>query len=135
MTPNWSPEDLAVVQMRIKANLNKKYPPAFKEDETDLDMGAEATLQKKIVAHAKGKGWPCLSFRQSKKARGYLEPGWPDLTLCLPEGRVIFIELKSKTGVWGGKQRLIFNMLRHLEHEIYIVKSFKRYMEIIGKEE
>ena len=38
----------------------------------------ESTLQKNIVRWAKRKGYPCQCFRQSRKARGFLVPGWFD---------------------------------------------------------
>ncbi len=117
-------EDLAIMVARMERNASK--------DENDSpDPGPESVLQAKIVAHAKSKGWPCLSFRQSKKARGYLEPGWPDLTLCLPNGRVIFIELKGGKGVLKDKQRLMLAMMKILGHEVCIIKSFKRFLEIV----
>ena len=93
----------------------------------------ESDLQKKIVAHAKGKGWPCLYFRQSRKAIGFLVPGWPDITLALPSGRAVFLELKTQKGVLRDKQRLIFNMLKMLGHEVYVVRSFKAYLEIVER--
>lgn len=132
MSSNWTPEDLAVVNMRIAANLKKQYPQALKEDETEADPGPESELQKKIVADAKINGWPVLSLRQSRKAEGFIVPGWPDITLCLPLGRVVFMELKGKGGVLKDKQRLMLAMLKILGYETYIVKSFKRYLEIKG---
>ena len=47
-------------------------------DQTPPDLGPESMLQSKIQVWAKDKGVPCLCFRQSKKAAGFLVPGWPD---------------------------------------------------------
>jgi hypothetical protein len=101
------------------------------KDLESADPGPESELQKKIVADAKRNGWPCLSFRMSKQAKGFLVPGWPDLTLCLPFGRVVFMELKTAKGALRDKQRLIVNMLRQLGHEVYVVRSFKSYLKIV----
>lgn len=38
----------------------------------------ESVLQGKIVRWAKDHGYPCQCFRQSRKARGFLVPGWFD---------------------------------------------------------
>ena len=43
----------------------------------------ESVLQGKITQWAKVHGYPCLSFRQSKKAQGFLLPGYPDITLMI----------------------------------------------------
>ena len=42
------------------------------------DPGPESVLQGKIMKYCKESGFPCLCFRQSKKAKGFLVPGWPD---------------------------------------------------------
>ena len=130
MSDNWTNEELAVVQMRIAANLKKHYPPGLKENETDPDLGPESDLQKKIVADAKANGWPVLSFPQSEKVKRFLPPGWPDILIAMPNARTVFIETKSATGALRDKQRLMFSMLTWLGHEVYKCKSFKRYLEI-----
>lgn len=130
MTRNWSPEDLAVVNARIQANMDKQYPSKFKEDETEPDPGLESVLQKKIVADAKANGWPCLSFPQSEEVKRFLPPGWPDILIAMPNARTVYIETKSATGELSKKQKLMCNMFRMLGHEYYKIKSFKRYLEI-----
>ena len=129
--PNWTPEELAIVQMRISANLKRPYPPKFKEDEPEADLALESELASKIVAHAKAHGWPCLYMKPLKSLQKIAI--WLDITLALPQGQVIFLELKERKGVLRDKQRLVFNMLKHLGHEAYVVKSFKRYLEIIER--
>jgi len=100
-----------------------------KEDEP------ESVLQKKITQWARDRGYPCLSFRQSKKAQGFLAPGWPDLTIALDKGRTIYIELKrQKGGYLSAKQIEKALMFGQLGHEWYQVKTWKRFMEIIEEE-
>ncbi|MDD5095835.1 MAG: hypothetical protein PHV74_15900 [Dehalococcoidia bacterium] len=38
----------------------------------------ESKLQRDIMSWAKRKGYPCQCFRQSKRVKGILVPGWPD---------------------------------------------------------
>ena len=100
-----------------------------KEDEP------ESTLQKKITQWCRDRSYPCLSFRQSKKAQGFLTPGWPDLTITLEGSRTLFIELKRKKGGYlSDKQKGMALMLKMLGHEWYQVKTWKRFMEIIEEE-
>lgn len=97
------------------------------------DSGPESKLQGKITKYCKDHGYPCLSFRQSRKAEGFLVPGWPDITLCLPKGRVVFIELKAKHGHLRQKQGEIRGMMEWLDHEWYLVKSYKQFLSIVDK--
>jgi hypothetical protein len=106
----------------------KPYHP----DTMEADEGPESNLQKKIVAWAKNKGYPCLSFKQSRKAIGYLLPGYPDITLFLPAGRVILLELKSEKGVLRDKQRELGIIFLHLGFTWAVCKSFKQFLNIIN---
>lgn len=42
------------------------------------DKGKESRLAGKIMQDCKDLGWPCQCFRQSRKAIGFLVPGWWD---------------------------------------------------------
>ena len=92
----------------------------------------ESALQSKIVKYCKSMGYPCLSLRQSTKARGFITPGWPDCTIILP-GCVCFIELKAKKGYLSKKQREMALMFTFLGHKYHKVKTYKRFIEIISK--
>lgn len=128
-----SPEDLKIMQDRIEVNMRKirPHPSGLLDEDDSPDPGPESDLQKKIVADATANGWPVLSFKMSKRAYSYLTPGWCDITLCLPSGRVVFLELKTAKGGLRDKQRLLINMLRQLGHEVFVVRSFKKYLQII----
>lgn len=110
---------------------NKKIKP-YHPDTMEADEGPESNLQKKIVKWADQKGYPCLSFKQSRKAIGYLLPGYPDITLFLPAGRVILLELKSEKGVLRDKQRELGIIFLHLGFTWAVCKSFKQFLEIIN---
>ena len=77
----------------------------------------ESPLQKKIVQWALDHGYPCHAHPQS---RAYVKAhtrgaGWPDVTLCLPGPRVLFLELK----------------MMFLGHEYHRVRTWKRFIEIV----
>ena len=100
--------------------------------ETPPDVGSESVLQGKIVKWCKDRGYPCLSFRQSRKAKGFLTPGWPDITIAHSDRRVIFIELKSGKGALRETQKIMALQLLQLGHEWHQCKSFKHFLEIVG---
>ena len=52
---------------------------------------SEATFQRKLIKQYEAQGWTVIRLLQSNKA------GYPDL-LCLMPDRVMFIEVKSRTG-------------------------------------
>jgi len=102
------------------------------------DEGPESKLQGKITQLCKDRGWPCLSFRQSRKAQGFIQAGWPDLTILIPlQRRVLFIELKSKTGRKTEEQKQmaqIFGLAGHPIHEIRSWKAFVSLTEVENRD-
>jgi hypothetical protein len=52
--------------------------------------------------------------------------------LTLPEGRVVFLELKAEGGKLRSEQKRLQRMFLFLRHEWYQVRSFKRFLEIVS---
>ena len=117
----WSKDQLAEYMTQRQDQLTDDKP----------DQGPESRLQAKCLRYLKDKGYPVLNFRQSQKARGFLTPGWPDMTICLPNGRTVYVELKAAKGYVKAEQKQIHLQMMQLRHEIYIVKSYKRFLEIM----
>ena len=116
---------------QVKAKAWRRGDPAL--DLPDLqvaDEGRERELAGKIQRWADAHGYPCQCFRQTAKARGFLVPGWPDVTLIV-QGRVIFMELKAKNGRLSNEQKQVKLKFLHLHAEWYEVRSFKRFLEIV----
>jgi len=59
------------------AQYMSRFSPV-RDSEDIPDAGPESELAGKITKHAKEHGWVGQCFRQSIKARGFLEPGLPD---------------------------------------------------------
>ncbi|GAF69896.1 unnamed protein product, partial [marine sediment metagenome] len=57
--------------------------------------------------------------------------GWPDLTICLPGGEVLFIELKSAKGVLHKEQKQIKQQMLFLHHNYYVIKSYKAFLRAL----
>lgn len=92
------------------------------------DEGKEARLQGKCEKWLKDRGY-CYVHDRSKKMnkRGEIL----DLYCFLPEGRVVIMELKSKDGGMSPEQRQTYRMLKYLKHEVYEVRSFKQFLQIM----
>ena len=81
-----------------QATQNAPQSPFGTEDIPDI--GKESKLQHKIEKWASEHGF--LYFHD--RSRGKNMAGWPDLTICLPDGVVLFLELKSEKGVLRAEQ-------------------------------
>jgi hypothetical protein len=108
----------------------QEFQSITKQDEDE----PESILQKKITSWAREKGYPCLSFSQTSKVKrvlGHQAAGWPDITIALPTGLTLYLELKKKGGLLKEKQKLMAQMLIQLGHGYYVVKTWRRFEEII----
>ncbi|MFH1953151.1 MAG: VRR-NUC domain-containing protein [Pseudomonadota bacterium] len=92
------------------------------------DPGKEEKLQSKCESWLKDHGYPYFHDRSRKKNQA----GIPDLICFLPEGRCVIIELKAKEGRLTKEQQQILKMLKWLKHEVYEVRSFKRFLEVMN---
>lgn len=68
-----------------------------------------------------------------KKLILYGEKGWPDRTVLLPDGRVVFIELKRKRYIsdTSAQQRFWIAKLKSLGHSAYVVDTLEDAQEIV----
>ena len=126
-TEQWLIEHDHKLRTSGQATINNQTSPLPAVD----DPGPESNLQSKIKTYCKDNGWPCLSFPQTKAVRNYLTPGWPDMTICLPKGRVLFLELKAAGKGLRDKQKEIRIMLMHLGHEYHVCRSYRKFVEIL----
>ena len=98
----------------------------------DPDEGPESKLQGKIVKWAKEWGRPIQSNRQTRGARTLLTPGWPDVVLILPGGRVLFIELKAGKGRLSEEQKQMRLMFMALGHVIHEIRSYRAFISLVS---
>ncbi len=99
----------------------------FKEDDHEADPGPESKLQSKILEWCRQRGYPVFHDNSRKKN----VRGWPDLTIVMEAGRVLFVELKSADGKLRKEQQHQRQVFLWLKHEIHLVRSFKRFLEVV----
>ena len=120
---------------RLIQEQNKKLRSWFPKDPGDCkyepDEGPESSLSKKIRAYGKDHGYPTQVNRQSKKAKGFAEPGWPDVVMALPGGRTVYLELKCDKGRLSGDQIRHKLMFMQLGHEWHEVRSYRQFLDIV----
>ena len=106
-------------------------PPGQPTIDDPPDSGRESRLQAKCELWLKERGFPYFHDRSWKKNK----KGWFDLTCLLPEGRTVFLELKSKDGRRSPEQTELRKMAKFLKHEVYEVRSYKHFTYIMTKED
>ena len=89
------------------------------------EVKLEAAFQKQVIDLLRLRSWRVAHFRTAQTARGaYVTPvaadgkGFPDL-VAVRRGRLIFVELKSKTGRLGAEQRVWLDELNGAA-EVYV---------------
>jgi hypothetical protein len=118
-----------MTEQELQVILAKQNP--ITEDSHEADEGPEAELQSRIKAHCKQKGWPCLSFPQTPDVKKFLPAGYADMVLSLPVGITLYLETKARKGIWREKQQLMGMQWNQLGHQYHVVRSFKRFLEIV----
>ena len=123
MSLRYTPEeaDRLLQEQKAKMEPASQYKP---------DDGPESTLSKKIRGYCKDHGYPAQINRQSRKARGMLEPGWPDVTMCI-HGKVLFFELKAGKGKLSEDQIRIKLQFLSLKQNWFEVRSFRQFIDIV----
>ena len=117
-------------QDQLNEFMAKFHRPIDEQDKPD--PGKESVLQRKIEAWCREWGRPCLSFRQSKHAKHLLPAGWHDIEIIMPNGETLRIELKAAHGRLSDEQKRLRLQFMALGHTIHTVKSYKRFLELVG---
>jgi len=115
---NWSQAELD--------EFNARRGDWVKVDDTP-DAGPEKVLQAKCIKYCDACGWICFHDWSKKKNKA----GFPDLTIFMDNGRVELIELKAAGGKLRSEQQQLHRQLMFLGHSVHIVKSYKRFIQIM----
>lgn len=130
----WSEEDLHEFQQRqVKNNAARITHNPFSSIKTtsamsEADEGSESKLQAKIEGYCKERGFYFFHDR----SRGCNVPGHPDLVVALHGGRVLWLELKAKSGRLTEDQKRVRLMLMALGHEFHELRSFKAFLSVLA---
>lgn len=87
----------------------------------------EGDLHSEIAQFCRSKGWLALHGRMDR--RTHRTEGEPDFTI-LAEGRVLFVECKSKKGKRSTAQLAFAAMALRLGHTVHEVRSLEEFAKI-----
>jgi hypothetical protein len=91
----------------------------YKEDSvlvTQLVI-SERDIERRLVAKAKAAGGQALKWVSPGQA------GVPDRIVLFPNGRIVFVELKSPRGKLSAIQARVIERLRNLGFEVRVIDS------------
>ena len=119
---NWTEDQLAAY-MAQRQDMRRGPDPV----EDVPDPGPESRLQARCLQYCKDRGWPVWHDWSRKRNN----PGWPDLIVFKPEGVVKLVELKAAAGKLRREQEAMKRQFMYLKHEVQVVRSFKRFVEVV----
>lgn len=119
---NWTEDQLTAYMAQRQAN---RQPNGSVDTP---DAGPESRLQARCLQYCRERGWPVWHDWSRKRNN----PGWPDLIVFQPDGVVKLVELKAAGGKLRKEQEFLRRQFMFLGHTIDVVRSFRRFVEVVG---
>lgn len=109
----------------FRAHARGKLPKGRMERITHRAEVSEKAIEKYLVGKVGAIGGICLKYSNPCMA------GYPDRLVCLPHGRTVWVELKSR-----GRKPTRIQSIRHRElegigHEVHVIDCKERVDELI----
>ena len=79
----------------------------------------ESEIEKILVDGVRAEGGKAFKFVSPGN------DGVPDRIVCLPDGRTVFVELKTDVGQLRSQQRIQIAKLRKMQQKVEVVKGLK----------
>lgn len=117
-----------MTQEQVNAYLARQREGAHKLAATGKAVEREADLHDQILAECRRRGWIALHGRMDLASGRTI--GEPDFVLMADNGRVLFIECKTKAGKIRPEQQALHAWAARLEHTVHVVRSLVEFMEI-----
>jgi hypothetical protein len=102
--------------------------PDARSKEEEVPAGAEAALHDKIIEHCRDRGW--VYFHGSTARATHRTLGEPDFVVFLPDGRVLLVECKTRTGKLSTEQLALHAALGRLGHCVHVVRSLREFIQL-----
>lgn len=109
--------------LAMLARLNVVSTPVDAES-----VSQESELAGYVIADCNRRGW--LWFRSATNRKSTRRKGEQDVVVMCDGGRVVFTELKSKTGKLSSEQLGIIAWAKSLGHTIHVLSSKKGWDEL-----
>jgi VRR-NUC domain len=89
----------------------------------------EGELHNDILAECRKRRW--VVFHGAMNERSHRTVGEPDFIILADNGRVIFVEAKTRTAKLSPEQRAICHVAYVLGHTVHVCRSFNEFLKVI----
>lgn len=119
--------------MAGKRRFTMVTPPDPREDE--LQQAIAQLLDQILIegqvawSHFPAGGYQLTPAARARLYRLGLKPGFPDIMILFSQARVLWLEVKTRTGVLSKDQSHMHALLRMLGHTVKVVRSLE---DVIG---
>ena len=91
----------------------------------------EIPLHNAIIKHCNSQ-WPRWLYLHANPAvKSTIAKGCQDCTIFMPGGRVVCVEVKTKTGKLSEDQRNWAHEMERLGHHVWVVRSMAEFLEAV----
>lgn len=117
---NWTERD--VFEHEARVNPKREIVPCQGE-------AAEADLHAKIFDECRRRGWIALHGSMSERSHRTL--GEWDFSVLADNGRVFFVEAKTRNGKFRPEQQALHAWANKLGHVVHTVRSIEEFLNLI----
>lgn len=107
------------------SRLNAYSPLRAREGITVTSPRSESSIEKTLCELLRKHGALCLKFVSPGN------PGVPDRIVMLPDGRVVFVELKAERGTLDSRQEWQIERLRNLGADVRVLWGADQVREFV----
>ena len=86
----------------------------------------ESAIQQKVMQKCMQRGILCVKVDSSSSR------GLPDLLCILPNGTVLFVELKTKTGKLSRLQEHMISKIEKNKGNVFVVRSVEQFEDLVA---
>lgn len=127
---NLSTADYLAIQARMDESKRKKIAPTETAKSLLDSCTKESDLHDQIRKHCNAQfpKWKYIHCRMDK--RSTVDKGASDFTIFMPEGKVLSVEVKTKTGKLSTEQHAWALEMKLLNHVVHVVRSMEEFLNI-----
>lgn len=108
---------------------NRKATSRIIESQRNTPVESEPDLHDDILDFCRERGWIAVHSRMDRKTTQAV--GIADFIIAAAQGRVFWIEVKSKSGKLSVAQKGFAMQLDKLGHECFLVRSMDDFREVV----
>ena len=117
--------------LTVSEATRKRNPDLWEKQQPQASAPAagEAELHYAIMDFCRDRGW--LFLHGSMAARTHRTLGEPDFVIAANNGRVLFVECKSRVGKLSPVQLAFKVQAERLGHTVHVVRSMEEFLAIV----